>query len=184
MAQLSSAAEAADTPAVAPPELPQLLPTRWWHLSALVRLERELFPVDPWSVEAFVAELAAANRSLRVAIDEHGQPRGYVDVAVNGRDADLMTIAVERASAGRGWGQALLGWACQHAEAAGADRMLLEVRAGNRAEKLYRRAGFERIDVRRHYYPDGGDAIVMVKPLRAGPGLRSGRPEDGPVRDA
>lgn len=181
---MSSAVEAADTPAVTEPDLPDLLPARWWHVSALVRLERELFPVDPWSVETFVAEMAADGRSLRVVVDDCKQLRGYVDVAVNGRDSDLMTIAVEPASAGRGWGGALLRWACQHAAAAGADRMLLEVRAGNPAERLYRRAGFEWIDVRRHYYPDGWDAIVMVKSLRAGPGSSPGRPEDGPVRDA
>ena len=179
MAQLRSSDEVADTPMAAASEIPQLQPARWWHLAALAQLERELFPADPWSVETFVAELAAG-RLLQVAIDEHGQPRGYVDVAVNGRDADLMTIAVERPSAGQGWGRALLSWACQQAEAAGAERMLLEVRSGNTAEQLYRRAGFERIDVRRRYYPDGGDAIVMVKSLVS----RPGRSEGGLVRNA
>lgn len=188
--QVGSPADAipAPSPADAIPAIgsdePRLLPARWWHVAELVELEGELFPTDPWTVEMFVAELAADGRSLQVALDDRGRVRGYVDVAVSGRDAELMTIAVAAAKAGRGWGGTLLEWAVRHAEAAGADRMFLEVRSGNRAEALYRRAGFEPIDLRRGYYADGGDAVVMVKALGSGSGSGSGRPEDGRVLDA
>jgi ribosomal-protein-alanine N-acetyltransferase len=165
VAALNSADTAAGLQGAASQDAPRLVPARWWHLAELVPMERELFPTDPWSVETFVAELAAEGRSVRVALDHGGRLGGYVDVAVTGRDADLMTIAVGRSHAGRGWGGALLNWACRHAERAGADRMLLEVRADNPAQRLYRRAGFEQIDVRRRYHLDGGDAIVMVKLL-------------------
>jgi ribosomal-protein-alanine N-acetyltransferase len=40
--------------------------------------------------------------------------------------------------------------------------VLLEVRADNpRAQQLYRRFGFEQIHVRRKYYRDGVDALIM-----------------------
>ena len=50
--------------------------------------------------------------------------------------------------------------------------MLLEVRADNpRAQQLYHRYGFEQIHVRRRYYRDGVDALIMR--------LRLGTPEPG-----
>jgi len=44
----------------------------------------------------------------------------------------------------------------------GAERILLEVRADNpRAQRLYERNGYRQIHVRRRYYDDGTDAIIM-----------------------
>lgn len=147
--QVGSPADAipAPSPADAIPAIgsdePRLLPARWWHVAELVDLEGELFPTDPWTVEMFVAELAADGRSLQVALDDRGRVRGYVDVAVSGRDAESMTIAVAAAKAGRGWGGTLLEWAC--AACRGGRRRpdaVFEVCSGNRGgEALYRRAG-------------------------------------------
>ena len=50
----------------------------------------------------------------------------------------------------------------------GADRMLLEVGAGNAAALgLYAAAGFVEIDRRPRYYRDGADAVVLRLPLTA-----------------
>ena len=55
--------------------------------------------------------------------------------------------------------------------------VMLEVRADNSAAlRLYERFGFERISVRRRYYPDGADACIMRSVLaRARRAGRSGR---------
>ena len=48
-----------------------------------------------------------------------------------------------------------------------ADEMFLEVRAANTAaQKAYIRYGFTRMSLRKGYYSDGEDAIVMHKPLK------------------
>ena len=53
--------------------------------------------------------------------------------------------------------------------------MLLEVSAANAgAIAFYEAHGFARIDVRRRYYRDGSDAVVMLREL--GPGAMG---EDG-----
>ena len=52
------------------------------------------------------------------------------------------------------------------ARADGAERMLLEVSAANAAAvAFYDAQGFARIDVRRRYYRDGSDALVLARPL-------------------
>ena len=46
----------------------------------------------------------------------------------------------------------------------GAERLILEVSAGNDAARaLYRGAGFTEIGRRRAYYPDGSDALVLER---------------------
>jgi ribosomal-protein-alanine N-acetyltransferase len=64
---------------------------------------------------------------------------------------------------GRGVGRVLLAELVRRAEAHGVDAVLLEVRADNVAgRRLYDRAGFEVISVRRRYYQPGDvDALVM-----------------------
>lgn len=48
-----------------------------------------------------------------------------------------------------------------------AESVLLEVRASNEAAlRLYSSLGFERVGLRRQYYPDGEDAVLMTLLLR------------------
>ena len=45
--------------------------------------------------------------------------------------------------------------------------MFLEVRSSNTpAINLYKKAGFTNLSVRKKYYDDGEDAVVMAKELR------------------
>jgi ribosomal-protein-alanine N-acetyltransferase len=59
----------------------------------------------------------------------------------------------------------MLEFMAQEARDHGALTMMLEVRPSNRpAQRLYERYGFERIGMRRGYYPSHGgreDAVVM-----------------------
>ena len=83
--------------------------------------------------------------------------------------AHLMNLAVRFDHRGRGTGRALALAAFDLAAGLGARRITLEVRPSNHvALRLYERYGFERIGVRRGYYPAHGgreDAIVMRIPL-------------------
>lgn len=141
--------------------MPAILPMRWWHIEEVVALERTLFPADAWSVEQFWQELAQDTRTYAVA-EYDGSVVGYAGIFVLGPDSDLQTIAVSERVQGTGVGRELLEWALRTAASQNAAFMLLEVRADNaRAIDLYRRAGFERLSLRRGYYPDGQDALIM-----------------------
>lgn len=152
---------------------PELRPLRWWHLDGVVALEQAIFGPTAWSLEQFYAELAAERRWWRVLTYPEDHPTGdhaagvcgYIDVAVTGRDADLMTIAVAADLRGRGLGGALLRAGLAAAVTRGADTMFLEVRSDNPARELYSHLGFAAIDTRRNYYGPGSDAVVMRRRL-------------------
>lgn len=158
----------------------QLDPMRWWHLDGVVALEQVTFGSGAWTLAQFYAELAAPGRWLQVLTDGV-RVLGYVDVAVTGRDSDLMTIAVATELRGQGWGAQMLESALGAAAHRGADVMFLEVRADNPARILYEQFGFVRIDTRRDYYGRGEHALVMrrrlIKEQRedAGLGAAAGR---------
>ena len=92
---------------------------------------------------------------------------GYAGLDVGGEVADLMTIAVAPAAQGSGLGRHLLSLVESLARDGGASYLMLEVRDDNEpAKKLYERAGFETLNVRRRYYQPGDvDALVMRKIL-------------------
>lgn len=134
---------------------------RWWDIEAVARLERVLFPGDPWSTEQFWQELAQPNREYLV-LRIGDRVVGYGGVMVSGADADIQTIAIDAQEQGRGRGRLLLSRLLDSAAARGASEVLLEVRADNIAAiGLYESEGFVALTTRRRYYPDGGDATLM-----------------------
>lgn len=141
---------------------------RWQDLSAVVALERELFPDSAWSAASWWGELAGRpRRDYVVLVDPQGTVEdgvgGYAGLDLAGETADVMTVAVHPRLRGTGQGSVLLSALLDRARAAGAARVMLEVRADNEAALgLYRRHGFTVVHTRRGYYQPGGvDALVM-----------------------
>ena len=135
---------------------------RWWDLEDVVALERRLFPDDPWGPAAFWAELARPETRHYVVAYAPGGVVGYAGLMAAGGDADVQTVAVSPAAQGSGVGRLLLTDLLDEAARRRCRDVLLEVRADNEAAlALYDRFGFERIAVRRGYYRQGVDAVVM-----------------------
>lgn len=162
-------------------------PTRWQDIAQLARLETQLFGADAWSEALWWGELAARPRRAYVTA-ESGEPVidpatdvatdvaggdpgergivGYAGIDRGGSLADVMTVAVTPRARGAGLGRQLLRSLV--ALAAGAEALLLEVRADNGAARaLYGSEGFEVVSVRRRYYGDV-DALVMRRLLTPG----------------
>jgi ribosomal-protein-alanine N-acetyltransferase len=140
----------------------------WTDLARLAELEQELFADDAWSEATWWSELGARpRRDYVVAVSADGRPAGtivgYAGLDVSGDVADVMTVATAPAAQGRGIGRLLLDELVRRAVTHGVEAVLLEVRADNdAARRLYDRAGFEVISVRRRYYQPGDvDALVM-----------------------
>jgi len=137
--------------------------------SAILALERELFPDDAWTPEMFAAEFAqSASRRLYLVAEEGRAVIGYAGMMfTGGPQADVLTLAVDPAHWGQGTGAALLSALVDEAGRRGHTEVMLEVRRDNpRARRLYLRHGFEEIGIRRGYYqPSGVDAVVMRKVL-------------------
>jgi len=139
-------------------------------VGAVHALEQQLFPVDAWPLEMFFAELAQPICWYWVA-ELDGAIVGYAGLMCIPPVGDVQTIAVVLEHEGRGIGSALLRTLHEQARRLGAQEMLLEVRADNpRAQRLYRRFGYEQIHVRPRYYRDGADALIMRCALPPGEG--------------
>jgi len=82
-------------------------------------------------------------------------------------EAELLLLAVKKQSQGRGIGQQLLDSFIEDAGRRGADSLHLEVREGNHAIGLYKRAGFSQVGRRKAYYSgrDGQcyDALTLAR---------------------
>jgi len=91
---------------------------------------------------------------------------GYVSFSLAISDADIEGVVVKKAFTGQGIGKKLMDNAHEFIKNKGADRILLEVRENNKIAKgLYEKAGYTTISVRKNYYNDGENALVMLKEL-------------------
>ncbi len=136
-------------------------------LPALLALEHHAFASDRMSPRQFRYHLRHPRNRLLVA-EAEGLLLGAALLMLRrgARSARLYSIAVAESARGRGIGRRLLSRCEQEARAAGAERMVLEVRSDNEAAlALYRKMGYQPFAHRRHYYEDGADAIRLRKAL-------------------
>ena len=144
-------------------------------LPVLEVLERELFGAGAWSAAMLAEELVGPGRWY-VGVDVDGILAGYAGLWFDGDDAQVMTIGTATAQQGRGLGAVMLSALVARAREIGAASVLLEVRVDNEpALRLYERAGFARLGLRRGYYqPENKDAWTMRLELTS--------PGDGDLR--
>ncbi len=116
---------------------------------------------ERWSKQSWAAELEQVNRLVLIS-READEIEAVACFSVLGDTAELLRIAVHPDRRQRGIARRLVGIGKEWAEAAGADRMLLEVRHDNDAAlAMYQTTGFEPIAKRRDYYGPQRDAVVM-----------------------
>ncbi len=136
-------------------------------LGEVLRIECEVH-AHPWTEGNFSDALRSGYR-CQVYASDGGEMLGYAVVMLTVDEAELLDIAIDSQHQRKGMGRALLEEMLTLAKRAGMQRMVLEVRASNDAAiALYVSAGFERIGLRRGYYPAGQrreDAILMGRML-------------------
>jgi ribosomal-protein-alanine N-acetyltransferase len=116
--------------------------------------------------EAFSVQSTGATRySLFVAVHE-AEPLGYLEMRITLDDAEIDFVAVDTAFQRMGIGKRLVSNSVQHAISQGAKRILLEVGELNAAAiALYKELGFSQISMRKNYYKNGENALVMARQL-------------------
>lgn len=129
-------------------------------------IEKESFPIDPWSIEQLKEEFFAHGRHYVVA-EVSGEVVGYAGVVKRGDSGDILTLSVAKAHRRKGIGRELLRRLIDWARTNNCEAMMLEVRIGNEeAQPLYTSFGFLEITRRTNYYGPNQDAVVMRKELR------------------
>ena len=131
------------------------------HAQAVARIESEAIP-DPWSLESIRRLIETDYAVGRVCVDESGQVLGYYSYYAIADEADVNNIAVAPACRRQGIGASLMRDLCRTAQARGLRSAILEVRVSNApAIALYRKFGFEQVGIRKKYYDNTEDALLL-----------------------
>jgi ribosomal-protein-alanine N-acetyltransferase len=141
-------------------------------LDAVLHIETASYPF-PWTRGNFVDSLLA-NHVAWCLLDERDALLGYAIAMAGVEELHLLNITIAAAHRRRGHARFLMLSLVEHGRRTGARTLWLEVRPSNAAaHSLYADMGFERVGLRRQYYPAEGnrreDAWVMRLDL-AGPG--------------
>lgn len=141
------------------------VPATTLHAPALAAIHAVAFPPgERWGADAMALQLALPG--AYGWIDPAG---GFVLARVAADESEILSLAVVPDRRGQGLGRALLEQATTTAAGRGARAMFLEVAAANGpARALYAAAGFGEVGRRPGYYPGGGDALVLRRPLTPG----------------
>lgn len=129
----------------------------------VVRIDQNSF-AHPWAPHVMreAIEKAQSGEYIALVAECEAQICGFV-VAWNVREeGEIATIAVDENFRGRGIARQLLEAALHEATRRGAQTMFLEVRPHNLiAQQLYEKCGFIKVGLRKNYYKNGDDAVVM-----------------------
>jgi ribosomal-protein-alanine N-acetyltransferase len=169
-------------------------------LDEIMPLERRCF-ADPWTRRMYLSDLTTNEMATYLVFrygDAGTRGRGEGQAVENGLtvppllrvaaspilayggfwllmdEAHIATIASHPDWRGCGLGQWLMLALLDAATTRGAARSTLEVRAGNLpARRLYEKLGYEVTGVRKNYYRDGEDGLIMTTPPLAEPAMQA-----------
>lgn len=124
----------------------------------LAAIHAMAFPApEAWSRDVFDMQLALPN--VYGLIHDAG---GFILMRRAADEADILTLAVAPTVRRSGIAQTLLGKATVVAASQGVRTVFLEVSVANiAARELYTKTGFVRVGLRRLYYSDRSDALVL-----------------------
>ena len=141
----------------------RFVPLERERIAELMVLERQIYPF-PWTSGNFEDALRSGYSAWTLVADDNAI-MAYAVAMLAVDEAHLLNLAVDPRWQRQGCGWRLLHWMARTMHEYGARSLLLEVRPSNiGAQLMYRRYGFEKIGMRRGYYPaqrGREDAIVM-----------------------
>ena len=130
------------------------------HVQCVWEIEKSLI-ASPWSKESIEKLTTADYAVAKVAIMD-GKVIGYYSFYQILDEADVNNIAVDVVWQNKGVGTALMSDMIEECKSRGIAAITLEVGANNLvAQKLYVKAGFRQEGLRKKYYNNTEDAIIM-----------------------
>lgn len=118
----------------------------------------------PWSLNLIEDICKNENAVCRVCIDQNKRVVGYYTFNIVCGDADINNIAVDKSMQGKGIGSILLQDLINCAKNLHINALTLEVNINNiKAVNLYKKFGFEQVGLRKKFYLNTDDAIIMQK---------------------
>ena len=134
------------------------------NLSEILELYKDNF-ADGWT-ESMLKSAFLSGRFLCFAKREDGKLIGVITLSVTQFDADIEGIVVHKEFRKKGYAENLLHYAENHLRQNKIQKIFLEVRKSNTpAKNLYLKNGYKEISIRKKYYSDGEDALILAKEL-------------------
>ena len=131
-------------------------------VDSIVALYQGNFP-DGWN-KNMLESAFDGGRFIAIGAFDGDKLIGAITCSVSFEDADIEGVVTDVAYRRKGVASALIKKAQELLLSKGVNRLLLEVRESNfSAIGAYEKAGFTRLSIRKGYYCDGENAVVMVK---------------------
>lgn len=132
------------------------------HIPDILQVEQECFHT-PWSEEMFIEEMSGKFSHYCVA-EVDGHAVGYMGMWCLSGEGHITNVAVGKTHRRCGYAKALISHFIEIAKAENLEFMTLEVRSSNTpAIALYKSFGFSEVGVRKKYYENVDDALLLTK---------------------
>lgn len=131
---------------------------------SILEVYSDNFP-DGWNKDMLTTAFDGG-RFLCLGAEDNGVLLGVITVSLGLDDADIEGVVTKREFLRRGVAKTLIKSAMDEIKSLNLKKVFLEVRESNTfAKNLYESFGFSPVSVRKKYYSDGENAVVMVKEL-------------------
>lgn len=139
------------------------------HIDEVIEISEEQFGVHGWQADLFKEEFGKENHFAFVAVcDEKVVSFVFVmkTYGEKGEDFNILNIATKKGFENKGIATKLLSFLEDYARNLGVFQLWLEVREHNQnAITFYKNMGFKLDYVRKNYYANGDNALVMSKQI-------------------
>ena len=120
---------------------------------------------DGWNKDMLISAFNEG-RFHAFGTEENGELIGFIGITLSADFADIESVYVDRRFRRKNIAKALVDKALNFISDSGLNKTLLEVKESNEgAILLYEKVGFQRISIRKKYYNDGSNAIIMVREI-------------------
>jgi len=126
------------------------------------------FHLNPWSRNMFIGEiLNSASHCFVIKSEENSEnyhPIGFICFRNNGEESELLNICVNPQYQRLGFGKELMKFYIEFCHRRGVKKFFLEVSSSNRqAIHLYQSFSFHSVGIRKKFYQEKFDALLMSR---------------------
>jgi len=136
------------------------------ELLNIAELEKLVFGSHAWTLSQLMSEWITGLSKFILAF-VNSELVGYLIFRQVDEEAEILRLGVKKEFRRKGIGEKLLKKAEELVSTQGGKVIYLEVRKSNEpAINFYKKQNFSIVSVRKNYYPDGEDALIMRKVLK------------------
>lgn len=132
------------------------------YAAVLAALHASSFMPDEQWHEASLRDLLGGYGVVAGVALQGDVPAGFIMLRCVADEAEVLTLCVVPDAQKKGIGKKLLMWAKDYAKKECVKKIFLEVSTNNEpAKNLYEKSGFIKSGMRKKYYPDHSDALIL-----------------------